>query len=180
MLDLLSTERKTLLQLARDSIKHYLETGDRLEANVRQESLTQKCGCFVTLRKNALLRGCVGTFSADQPLFQNVLRMSIAAAVQDTRFPPVSKPEVTELKIEISVIGETFPMTSPDEIEIGKHGVLVEHGNRSGTFLPDVAVEQNWNAQEFILWCAREKAGLKPAEIANARVSLYEVIKFSE
>ncbi|MDP3919766.1 MAG: AmmeMemoRadiSam system protein A [Candidatus Omnitrophota bacterium] len=180
MLDLSSNSRSKLLELARESIRQHISTGDSLTFETSDPELTIKAGCFVTLRQRDSLRGCVGTFEPTKPLYENVLRMACSAAFQDVRFSPVSKEELPGIHIDISVLGEPFKMNSVDEIEIGKHGVLVQYGDRRGTFLPEVAVEQKWNAAEFITFCAREKAGLSPSECGRADVYLYEVLKFSE
>ena len=180
MPDLSSGSRKFLLDLARQSIRIHLETGDWPQVPPHERELDIARGCFVTLQKHGQLRGCVGTFDASRPLVENVVRMAAASAFQDTRFPPVVKTELAEIKIEISVLGPLVKMNVLEEIVIGKHGVYVKLGVRSGTFLPEVATEQGWSREEFLVECARHKAGLSIAEIAQAEVYLYEVEKFEE
>lgn len=180
MPDLSSNNRKLLLELARNSIKLYLETGDHLVYETVAPELKLFRGCFVTLRTGKDLRGCVGTFETHKPLYENVSRMAIAAAFQDSRFKPVSKAELSQVKIEISVLGELEKIESVDQIEIGRHGVYVKLGESSGTFLPEVAVEHKWSAPEFVVFCAREKAGLAPEECGRAEIYRYEVEKFKE
>lgn len=180
MPDLSSNNRKLLLELARNAIKTYLETGDHLRYETPIAELKISRGCFITLRIHKELRGCVGTFETHKPLCDNVIRMSIAAAFQDPRFKALTKSELNQVKIEISVLGELEKIDSVDLIEIGRHGVYIKLGNRSGTFLPDVAVEQKWSAPEFVIFCAREKAGLSPEECARAEIYRYEVEKFKE
>ena len=199
MPDLSSSSRKALLELARKSIESHfspspfplpqgregksffppLPLGEGQGEGMPAE-LNLKRGCFVTLYKLNKLRGCVGTFDATQPLSENVIRIAASSAFQDTRFPSVEKSELGLLKIHISVLGELKKMSSIEELEIGRHGVLVRYGSESGTYLPEVAVEMKWSVPEFITRCAREKAGLTPSEIASAEVFLYEVEKFSE
>lgn len=144
------------------------------------ESLQRKLGCFVTLYRHGQLRGCIGTFDQHQTLGANLARMALASAFNDPRFPKVSAKELPELRIEISVLGEMKKVTSPEEVEIGRHGIYVEHGNCGGTYLPDVAVEQGWGRDEFIRHCAFDKAGLQPSEIAQADLYIYEVEKIRE
>lgn len=180
MQDLSSNSQRLLLKLAREALENYLETGDRLAFQTDWPECNLKRGCFVTLRKGGALRGCVGTFNADLPLYQNLIRMAVAAGFQDTRFPPMTKQELGQVQIEISVLGELEKVHSFNEIEIGKHGIYVKLDSRSGTFLPEVAVEQKWSVPEFVTYCAREKAGLDPEECAFAEVYRYEVEKFSE
>ncbi len=169
-----------MLEAARDAIRIHLETGDHLVFDPREPELNLPRGCFVTLRSAGALRGCIGTFDSSQPLSKNIPRMAVAAAFQDPRFSPVGKAEWRQIRIEISVLGPLEKISSIDEIELGKHGILVRLGPRSGTFLPDVAIEHKLSREEFVMLCAREKAGLDPKEIAYAELFRYEVEKFSE
>lgn len=176
----LSLNSRSLLQLARNAVEVYLATGQHLVFQTDLPELTAKRGCFVTLRKTGKLRGCVGTFDAHRPLYQNIIRMAPAAACQDLRFPPVTKEELPFIRIELSVLGELEKADSLEGIEIGRHGVYVKLDNRSGTFLPEVAVEQKWSVPEFVTYCARDKAGLSPEECTRAEIFRYEVQKFKE
>jgi AmmeMemoRadiSam system protein A len=180
MPDLSSDLRRTLLQLARNSIQIYLTSGDKLNFQTDLPEFNLRRGCFITLRKAGELRGCVGTFDASEVLYKNIIRMAVAAAFQDTRFPPLGKDEFSQVKIEISVLGELEKIQSLDEIELGKHGVYIKLGHRSGTFLPEVAAEQGWSVQEFVMACAREKARLSTDEISRAEIYRYPVEKFKE
>lgn len=180
MPDLSSNSRELLLDLARRSIQMRLASGDTPDFKADAEEFRMQCGCFVTLWKDGKLRGCVGTFDRDTPLYLNVIRMAVASAIQDRRFPPVTKAELGRLIIEISILGELRKIDSIKEIETGKHGVYVRLGHKSGTFLPDVAVEQKWGPEEFVIQCARWKAGLSPEECASAEVFVYDVVKISE
>ncbi len=180
MPDLSSNSRRTLLQLARSAIKTYCLTGDHVAFRIEEPELQIRRGCFVTLRKDGKLRGCVGTFDDHRFLCDNVARMAVAAAFQDHRFPAVTKNEIDQIHIELSILGELEKVNALNEIEIGKHGVYVRLEERSGTYLPDVAVEQRWQVPEFVTFCAREKAGLRPEECAKAEIFRYEVEKFKE
>ena len=179
MPDLSLKDKQKLIELARAAIKTCLE-GDPRVVVADFPALQEKCGCFVTLRKQGSLRGCVGTFDTSKPLYENIQRMAVAAATQDARFSPVTKSELDEMRIEISVLGPLEKVESLEEIQLGTHGVYVRYGNRSGTFLPDVAIEKKWNVAEFVTVCAREKAGLTPAEIQKAEIFRYEVVKINE
>lgn len=180
MPDLSSSNRAELLAAARKAIAVYLETGDHYVVEAADAKMDLRRGCFVTLRKGGRLRGCIGTFNDSQPLKENIPRMAVAAAFQDPRFSPVDRGELAKIKIEISVLGNLEKIASIEEIELGKHGILVRLGPRSGTFLPDVAAEHKLSREEFVMLCAREKAGLDPKEIACAELFRYEVEKFSE
>ena len=180
MPDLSSNSKKLLLELARKAIRNYLETGNHLAFQTDSPECNLKRGCFVTLREKGALRGCVGTFDMQFFLYQNLIRMATAAAFQDVRFSPVTRQDLDQIQIEISVLGELQKVQALNEIEIGRHGIYVKLDSRSGTFLPDVAVDQKWSVPEFVTYCAREKAGLDPDECAFAEVYRYEVEKFSE
>src|SRR3990167_721388 len=119
MTDLSSSNQKVCLELARQAIVSHMETGDVPVVHTKDPELAALRGCFVTLRKNGSLRGCVGTFDAARPLLENVIRMASAAAFQDTRFPPVTRPELPDLQIELSVLGPLEKVDSMDEIELG-------------------------------------------------------------
>lgn len=180
MPDLSLNSQKKLLEIARHCIQSKIETGTTPSFKTDSPELNLLRGCFVTLRKGSKLRGCIGTFDAQRPLYQNVMRMAVAAAFEDPRFAPVAKQELDQISIDLSVLGPLEKIHSLSEIEIGKHGILIRRGPRTGTFLPEVAVEQKWNVQEFVAYCAQEKAGLSPKELAHAEIFRYEVEKFKE
>ena len=175
-----SNSQAVLLKLAGDSIQSWLDTQKLPFFETSLDELRQPAGCFVTLRSSGALRGCIGTFEASQALYQNVMRMAVSGAFEDFRFPPVKTDELPQIRIEISVLGPLVKMNSLGELEVGRHGVLIRYGVRTGTYLPEVAVSQGWSGEEFLRHCAREKAGLAPEELARADVFLYEVQKFSE
>jgi uncharacterized protein (TIGR00296 family) len=106
--------------------------------------------------------------------------MAVSAGFQDPRFPPLSRGELDQVHIEISVLGGFRKMNSIEELEVGRHGVWIKCGLKSGTYLPEVATEQGWAAEEFVRHCAMEKAGLKAEELPRAEVSIYEVVKMTE
>jgi hypothetical protein len=142
--------------------------------------LKTPCGAFVTLKKYGNLRGCIGRFDASEPLYQVVQEMAIASSTQDYRFSPVELKEIPELEIEISVLTPMRHISSIDEIELGKHGIYIKKGNRSGTFLPQVATETGWTKEEFLGHCAQDKAGIGWNEWKDAEVYVYEALVFGE
>ena len=153
---------------------------DRSESNQQAAELFIKRACFVTLYQNKNLRGCIGTFDANKPLIQNVLKMSVSAAFYDSRFPKVQEKELPQIQISLSVLGELQKMNSLEELVLGQHGIFVKHETKSGTFLPEVATEQGWTKEKFINYCIVEKAGLSPELASDVEIYLYEVEKFSE
>ena len=129
--------------------------------------------CFITLkmRKDGKLRGCVGRLKTEKPLFEEVIQMTRAAASEDFRFPPLRAEELKAVEIEISALYPLERIHSSDEIEVGRHGVYLQWKDRNGAFLPEVAGEMGWTADEFVKACAREKAHLP--EEAWPEVVLY-------
>ena len=107
--------------------------------------LREKLGAFVTLKRGGTLRGCIGTIIPQEELYRNVARMGFASAFQDSRFPPLRREELEDTEIEVAVLGPITPCPDPERIEVGRHGLLVRLGGRSGVFLPKVPVEQGWD-----------------------------------
>lgn len=175
-------EKKTLLAIARGALEGHLRSG-RLPG-VPAEKLTAvlrtPCGAFVTLQKHGELRGCIGRFDAADPLHSVVQQMAIAAGTQDYRFDPVQTSELASLNYEISVLTPLRRISSPEEIDMGKHGIYIRKGVRSGTFLPQVAKETGWSRDEFLGHCAQDKAGLGWDGWKDAELYVYEAIVFSE
>jgi hypothetical protein len=138
------------------------------------------CGAFVTLKKYGNLRGCIGRFDASEPLYKVVQEMAVASSTQDYRFKPVEAGEVSELEMEISVLTPMRHINSVDEFQLGKHGIYIRKGNRSGTFLPQVAAETGWTREEFIGHCSQDKAGIGWNGWKDAELYIYEAIVFGE
>jgi AmmeMemoRadiSam system protein A len=155
-------EQQVLLLLARTTIDRYLtgETaplvrglGPRLE--IRQ-------GAFVTLHDHhGRLRGCIGHMAEDTPLGQVVGKMALQAAFADRRFDPVAPGELERLHLEISVLTPRRAVTGPQDIAVGRDGVVIARDGRSAVFLPQVAVEQGWDLATTLTQLCR-KAGLPP------------------
>ncbi len=146
-----STEEQTaLLQLAREAIACHF-AGTRLQLPPACGTLAEPRGAFVTLsrRGDGELRGCIGSMLSDDPLLKTVSRMAVAAATQDPRFPPLRAEELEQVAIEISVLGPMEPIR-PDQVEVGRHGLLVSDGRRRGVLLPQVPVEHGWDRETFL------------------------------
>lgn len=175
-------EKRTLLNIARRTITEYLtrRTTAPVDSTTLTPNLKTPCGAFVTLHKNGMLRGCIGRFEPEEPLYRVVQEMAIAAATEDYRFPPVTPRELPELEIEISVLTPLRKISSIDEIELGRHGIYIKKGARAGTFLPQVATETGWSKEEFLGYCARDKAGIGWNGWKDADIYVYEALVFSE
>jgi AmmeMemoRadiSam system protein A len=152
-------ERRLLLQLAHDAINAALDERE-LQLPATSESLQQPRGAFTTLHLLGEVRGCVGYVFPVAPLFQTVIETARAAAFQDVRFLPVTREEAAQLQISISVLSPLFSIKA-EEVELGKHGLLISCGNRRGLLLPQVPAEHGWDRVTFLEQTCR-KAGLPP------------------
>ncbi len=173
-------DRTTLLKLARETIRSYVSTGKIpvIETENLSPVLKTPAGAFVSLYKNKELRGCIGRFDPDQPLYKVVQDMAVASSTRDTRFNPVKSDELGNIKIEISVLTPLKKINSPDEIILGKHGIYMKKGYNSGTFLPQVATSTGWTKEEFLGHCSRDKAGMGWDGWKTAELYTYEAIVF--
>ncbi|MFH1305511.1 MAG: AmmeMemoRadiSam system protein B [Candidatus Omnitrophota bacterium] len=154
------TQKKKLLTIARNAINQYLKTGKRIETGTEDETLKQNMGAFVTLHKNGRLRGCIGHMTATGPLCVTVRDMAIAAAVEDPRFSPVTLDEMENIDLEISALSPMRQIRDYNEIEVGKHGVMVRMGSKGGVYLPQVADEAGWDREQFMNSLCAQKAGI--------------------
>ena len=175
-------DKETLLHIARNTVNTYIQKSKVPEINTTgfSDNLNTHCGAFVTLHKDGKLRGCIGRIKVDEPLYQIVQQMAIAASTQDTRFKPVKKDELDDIEVEISVLTPLKKIDSIDEIILGKHGIYISKGYSSGTFLPQVATETGWSLEEFLGHCARDKAKIGWDGWKGADIYIYEAIVFSE
>jgi hypothetical protein len=180
--NLTDKDKKELLKIARNTLVQYICNNKIPEINPSGFSATLKtpCGAFVTLNENSILRGCVGCFNAEEPLYKVIQQMAIASSTQDNRFPPVDPKEVSGISIEISVLSPMKKISSIDEIVLGKHGIYIKKGSHSGTFLPQVATGTGWSKEDFLGHCSRDKAGLGWNGWKDADIYIYEATVFSE
>jgi len=179
MLPLTDADRQTLLRIARESLVGYLQAGEIPEFPQPDESLRQPCGAFVTLRRGKNLRGCIGVIEALQPLYTTVSQCAVWAATHDRRFPPVTQHEVDGLTFEISVLSPLEDIV-PENVVVGRHGLIVSRGGMRGLLLPQVPLEWNWDREEFLMETCR-KAGLPPdAWRHGARIQAFTAHVFEE
>ena len=173
-------EKKILKEIAFTSIKDSLAGKPVAQPilNSQYPVLNSKCGAFVSLHKQGRLRGCIGHFGEDVPLHEIVAEMARAAAFEDPRFMPVTKDELEDIDIEISVLTPMRRIQSLDEFELHRHGIYIRRGYHSGTFLPQVADEVNWTKEEFVSHCAQDKAGIGWDGWRDAELYVYEAIVF--
>jgi uncharacterized protein len=168
--------RQALLALAREAIRTRL-AGD---AQVPPGTGGPPCaGVFVTIRRQGELRGCIGCLD-DRPRDLAVYLSAAAAATDDPRFSPLEPAELDRVTLEISLLGPAEPLDDPARLEIGRHGLIVEHARARGLLLPQVAVERGWGPEEFLAHTCC-KAGLPPdAWRQGARLFRFEAEVFGE
>jgi AmmeMemoRadiSam system protein A len=154
------TERGILLKIARDAIE--AAAVQRSPARFAEEdtgALARPGACFVTLRIDGALRGCIGTLEADRPLALATREMAVAAAQRDPRFAPLAASEVRAVQIAISVLTPRRVLEDPRHVEVGTHGIAIQRGGSRGVLLPQVAVERGWDREAFLA-ATCQKAGL--------------------
>jgi AmmeMemoRadiSam system protein B/AmmeMemoRadiSam system protein A len=172
-------DQKRLLGLARRSIEAALEGKEYRPPEDLPAALRRKRGAFVSLKTEDGLRGCIGRLTAEAPLAETVCRMAVQAAFHDPRFSPLRAAEYGDLSVEISVLTPFEPVRDVSEIEVGRHGLLVEKGFHRGLLLPQVPVELGWDRREFLRQTCR-KAGLPPDAWKEARLMRFSAQVFGE
>ena len=168
-------DRAELLQLARTTLDHHLRARQLPEFTPASEAVQQPRATFVTLRHRHTreLRGCRGEVFARYPLWESVQRVSVLSATDDPRFRPMTHAELADQHIEISVLTPLRLAASPDEIEVGRHGVMIRQGGRGGLFLPQVPLEQGWDRDEYLSTLCWMKAGLPADAWRRPETQLY-------
>ncbi len=182
--NLTASEKKELLAIARNTIDGYLRDQQvpAIETDKLPPALLQKAGAFVTLKKDGELRGCIGHFEADKPLYSIVQQMAVASSTQDYRFSQVMPYEMKIIRLEISVLTPMHKINSVKEIQLGRDGIYISKGGRSGTFLPQVATDTGWSLEDFLGHCARDKAGIgwDGWKDKDAEIFIYQALVFGE
>jgi AmmeMemoRadiSam system protein A len=158
------SSKKRLLAIARACVEAAVKREPPPKFTESEPELLAKQGAFVTLKNRGELRGCIGHFIGDRPLYRMVADMALASATEDYRFlmNPITRVELPQLDIEISVLSPLERIQNPLDIELGKHGIYIRRGSRAGCFLPQVATETGWSKEEFLTHCCAGKAGLAP------------------
>ena len=172
-------DQQLLLTIARETINSYVTNKTIPSLPVTDPALQEQRGCFVTIKKSGALRGCIGTFSADNPLVRTIQEMAISAATRDPRFYPMKTADLADYQVEISVLSPLQKIDSVDEIVVGEHGLYIEKGIARGVLLPQVATEYGWDRETFLKQTCL-KAGLRPDEWKDgAEISIFSADIFS-
>lgn len=177
-------EQAAALSLARNTLELAFNlTTDKNEDYKQYPVFSEKRGIFVTLRKNEELRGCIGLIEPIKELGAAIIEMTEAAAFEDPRFLSLEKNELKDITIEVSVLTPPQKISGPKtEIELGRHGVIVKKGSRSGVFLPQVATKTGWDLNTFMAHLCADKSGL-PANCwldGSADIYTFEAQVFEE
>jgi AmmeMemoRadiSam system protein A len=171
-MNLTAKDKHQLLKIAREAIEARLKGEEPPPLAPASDVLKEKRGAFVTLKKRGQLRGCIGYIRAFKPLAETVQEMAVAAAFRDPRFPPLSAEEFKDLQFEISVLSPLKKIKDIREIEVGKHGLYLVNGYRSGLLLPQVATEYGWDKETFLEETCY-KAGLPPDAWQDQQTEIY-------
>ena len=154
--------RRELLSIARSALVAAVNCEPLPEVSSKRPELQAKCGCFVTYKNRERLRGCIGCFTSEAPLWRTVAEYAAISATQDLRFSsnPITSKELAEIDIEISVLSPLERIADPLDLKLGVHGIYIQRGGRSGCFLPQVATEWKMTKEQFLSECCAHKAGL--------------------
>jgi len=176
-------DRSALIALARGAVEAKVRRAAPPAPGELRGVLVEQRGCFVTLTNKGDLRGCIGTFHPQGPLAEMIVEMATAAC-EDPRFlrNPITARELPELTVEVSVLSPLEETAEPEKLQIGVHGIYIVSGYRAGCFLPEVATDMNWSAEQFLDYCCAHKAGLPPGawKSPGTKVFLFTSEKFAE
>ena len=156
-------DQQLLLTIAHETINSYVTNKTVPTLPATDPALQEQRGCFVTIKKNGVLRGCIGTFTSEKPLILTVQEMAISAATRDPRFYPMKQTDLADYHVEISVLSPLRKIDSVEEIVVGDHGLYIEKNIARGVLLPQVATEFGWDRETFLRQTCL-KAGLRPDE----------------
>jgi AmmeMemoRadiSam system protein A len=161
MLPLSPAQRDMLLRAARAAVIARVSGAAPPDPSDSDALIDRGGGTFVTIRIDGELRGCIGQIAAAGPLLATVMQCAVSSATDDPRFPPMRPEEIAAARFEISILSDPELLREPEHLRVGAHGLLVTRGRSRGLLLPQVAIEQGWNATQ-LLEGACLKAGLRP------------------
>jgi len=169
------TKESAHTQLARRSLEYYLRTGETMPVpQPVPEGMEERAGVFVSLKKSGRLRGCIGTFAPyHKNIASEIIHNAVAAGVEDPRFWPVELSELPEIDFSVDVLTSPAPVSSRDELDAKRYGVIVKSGRKTGLLLPDLEGVDSADQQISI---ACQKAGISPGE--QIELFRFEVIRY--
>lgn len=180
MSSLPNPKKYILLEVSRQALTLAVERGEFLETLPQDAELAQPAGAFVTLHRRSRLRGCIGQLPSGLSLVSVVAYCARAAALDDPRFDPVRPEELPEIDIEISVLSDPEDVTL-QQIEIGRHGLLIGNSSQRGLLLPQVAVQFGWDAKRFLEeTCVKGGLDRNAWTESSTRVQAFTAEVFSE
>jgi AmmeMemoRadiSam system protein A len=181
MADLLTKkEQRDLLKIARSTIVSYVTCAAIPAVETASRGLNLESGCFVTIKQQGQLRGCIGNFVSDKPLYRLVQEMAVSAATRDPRFYPMKQQDLDAFELEISVLSPLELVSSVDEIRVGKHGIYLVKNSSRGVLLPQVATEYGWDRDTFLRHTCL-KAGLpENAWQKDCEIYIFSALVFGE
>ena len=168
-----------LIELVRKSLKDSFEKADQSEHEFPENPETVS-GVFVTLKHDGMLRGCRGCVEGRFPLHQTIWKIARSSAFDDPRFDPLTRRELEDLEISVSLLGEmeSVDVEDPSQFQkllrLGRDGICLRLQGRSALFLPEVATEQGWDVETTLSRLCR-KAGLEEEEWRNPET---EILRF--
>lgn len=179
MSPLSQAEQESLLRLARQAVEASVLGTEFPEFESAYGPLAETAGAFVSLHKSGRLRGCMGNIEPAAPLYRVVADCARSAALRDPRFRPVTSAELPLLQLEISVLAP-LEEVRPEQVEVGRHGLVISRGVQRGLLLPQVAIKLNWSREKFLEETCL-KAGL-PADAwtHGARIQVFAAQVFAE
>ena len=172
--------QRELLTIARGALEARVRRTRTATAAKADDASQPRCGAFVTIFCRGELRGCLGRVTSTRPLPELIDHLAREVADSDPRFDPVQPGELPHISVEVSVLTPEREIASVDEIEIGRHGLIVEQGSRRGLLLPQVPTQHEWNRETFVAQTCL-KAGL-PADAwrRGVRMFVFEAQVFGE
>lgn len=163
------------VRLARHTIETYIRSGHKPLVNetIPVEMLNSKAGVFVSIKEDGRLRGCIGTIQPVQDcIAKEIIENAVSASTRDPRFSPIEKSELDRLSISVDVLGDTEKISSPDQLDVKRYGVVVTKGHRRGLLLPNL---DGVDTIEDQIRIAKQKAGIKDAE--TVELERFEVVR---
>lgn len=178
-----SRESSAYVRLARTAIERFVRTGKRLELpelsegllkDLPEEATRERAGAFVSVHRNGMLRGCIGTIGpAQNSIAEEIISNAISAVSRDPRFEKVSEDELSGLEIKVDILGNPEEIEGSDQLDVKRYGVIVTSGYKRGLLLPDL---EGVDTVEYQIDIARRKGGISPDE--EYRLQRFEVVRY--